>query len=1055
MYKTSRGEATAQDHRFQRIIERNADGILIVDEDTTIRFANPAAEGLFGRTRDKLVGAFFGFPILGEDAAELDLRRQDGQAVVVEMRVVDIVWEGAACYLISLRDITERKRSEARIAHLNAVLRAMHNVQQAIARAHDRGALIQTVCEEMVRTHGYFQAWIALFETPHSRQAIRAALAAPVPQMPKIGQTASAQQAEAGTLHSSALPQERIMNCCRKALGAEELIVIEDPPATCINCPLSERYRDRGALVQCLEHSQQVFGVLTVSTPRHFVNQAEERALLQELAGDIALALYNLALEAKQREVEEALRLKDAAIATSINAIAIFDLDGRLSYVNDAFLDLWGYEKLEMLRDRPMGGFWEDPQAIREILNTLQETGNWRGELVARRRDGTPFHVQMSVSQVTRPEDRQPTALMASLVDITQRKRAEAELRRSAHLNEMLLDSLPHPAMLIRRDRTVLAANRAAREEGARVDDYCWRSFGRSAFIPEEDRQYIEAHNGRIPPGGTACAFCRLDKMLETGEAQRIPELGRFGRTWDTWWIPIDGETYLHYSIDITEQLEMERSLRESEQKLEQILQTMADGMVVVDTEGAITYANPAAEQILEVTRDHILHRYYHERAWRQIDDEGQPYPPEELPLALAMRERRTVREIEHGIIASNSEVKWLSVSAAPLLDEAGEVYGAIANFRDVTERRAIEAALHNSEQRYRTLFDHAGDAIFVHDLEGYFLDVNAVACETLGYSREALLEMTPREISEAEDAARYEEYVQQLEVEGHIVFEARHQRRDGTTFPVEINSRYIEYDGQPAILSTARDITERKEAARRIKQYAADLARSNEELEQFAYVVSHDLQEPARMVRGYMQLLERHYQGALDEKATTYLNYAVDGAERMQEMIQALLNLSRVETRGHTFVPVDVEALVERTLTLLHRTIEETGANVTYDALPTVPADAAQLAQVFQNLIANALKFHRDGVAPCVHIDAQRADGAWRFSVTDNGIGLDPDQADRIFQIFQRLHTREEYPGTGIGLALCQKIVERHGGRLWVESEPDEGATFHFTLPDPGTVMK
>ena len=1047
--KTAKSSKRSEDHRFQKIIERNADGILIVDDNATIRFANPAAERLFGRSRHELEGAFFGFPVLGGETTEIDLRRRDGRTVVAEMRVVNILWDGASCHLISLRDVTERRRAEARIAHLNAVLRAIHNVHQVIARADDQVTLIQAVCEEMVRTHGYFQAWIALFEEPQSHAALQKAIANSAGEsVPDIRLTAEASQDKRAAPGSERLRQQRAVHCCEKALTQNGTLIIEDPQTMCPDCPVAREYSGRSAMVRCLENNQQLFGVLTVSTPKHFITDDEERTLFAELADDIALALHSLKLEQQQTEAKEELRLKDAAIATSINAITIFDLDGRLTYVNDAFLALWGYENREALLGQPADIFWQQPGQIREILDALEDRGFWRGELVAQRRDGTPFDVQASISHVSQKDDGRPTALMASFIDITQRKTAEVDLKRSAHLNEMLLDSLPHPAMLVSSDRIVLAANRAAEEAGAEVGGFCWNSFGQCAFIPERDRRYIQTHGGTPPPGGSACTFCQLNSMLETGDPQNVPELEMFDRIWDAWWIPIDQQTYLHYTIDITDRLEMERSLRESEQKLDQMLQTMVDGMVTVDPTGEIVYANPAAEEILELEQDDILARTYDGREWQQVDEEGRPYPQQDLPLAIALRERRPVREIEHGIVAPNGDVKWLSVSAAPLLDESGEVYGAIANFRDVTERRAIEAALRNSEQRYHTLFDHAGDEIFVHDLEGHFLDVNPVACQNLGYSREELLEMTPEDIDTPDHAARVPERTQQLIEEKHIVFEARHQRRDGTTYPVEINSRYIEYDGQPAILSTARDITERKEAARQIEQYAADLARSNEELEQFAYVVSHDLQEPARMVQGYVQLLNQRYQNQLDEQADTYLHYALDGAERMQEMIRALLDLSRVETRGHTFAPIDVAALVERTLTMLQPTLEATAATVTYDALPTVHADPAQLAQVFQNLITNALKFRREEVAPQVEISADRKDGAWHFSVADNGIGIDPKQADRVFQIFQRLHTREEYPGTGIGLALCQKIVERHGGRIWVESEPGEGATFHFALP-------
>jgi signal transduction histidine kinase len=228
------------------------------------------------------------------------------------------------------------------------------------------------------------------------------------------------------------------------------------------------------------------------------------------------------------------------------------------------------------------------------------------------------------------------------------------------------------------------------------------------------------------------------------------------------------------------------------------------------------------------------------------------------------------------------------------------------------------------------------------------------------------------------------------------------------------------------------------------------ELKRSNEELEHFAYVASHDLQEPLRMVRSYAQLLERRYRDKLDTEGHEFIAYLVDGATRMQRLIQDLLTYSRVGTRGQPLAPTSAGAVLENVLATLKASIADAGARVTHDALPTVAADAVQLEHLFLNLISNALKF-RGSEPPAVHVSAARANGAWVFSVRDNGIGIDPRHFDRIFVMFQRLHTREQYPGTGIGLAICRKIVERHGGRIWVESQPDQGSTFSFTLPATG----
>jgi signal transduction histidine kinase len=252
--------------------------------------------------------------------------------------------------------------------------------------------------------------------------------------------------------------------------------------------------------------------------------------------------------------------------------------------------------------------------------------------------------------------------------------------------------------------------------------------------------------------------------------------------------------------------------------------------------------------------------------------------------------------------------------------------------------------------------------------------------------------------------------------------------------------------------ITVSRDALERevvrREAAEQAQDAAlSDLHRSNQDLEQFAYVASHDLQEPLRMVASYTQLLAQKYGGQLDDKAQSYIHYAVDGATRMQGLINDLLTYSRVNTQGRPLEPTDSHAVLGEALRNLTVSIEESGAIVTNDDLPVVRADASQLQQVFQNLIGNAIKF-RGKTSPHVHVAARKEGREWLFSVMDNGIGIDPQHAERLFVIFQRLHTRQEYQGTGIGLAVCKRIVERHGGSIWFESEPGKGSTFYFTLP-------
>ena len=248
--------------------------------------------------------------------------------------------------------------------------------------------------------------------------------------------------------------------------------------------------------------------------------------------------------------------------------------------------------------------------------------------------------------------------------------------------------------------------------------------------------------------------------------------------------------------------------------------------------------------------------------------------------------------------------------------------------------------------------------------------------------------------------------------------------------------------------MAIARDISARREAERSLEERAGELERSNAELEQFAYVASHDLSEPLRMVSSYLQLLRRRYHGKLDADADQFIDYAVDGAGRMRNLIDDLLTYSRAGRGDQPLAGVDSRALVERVVDALRHGDDARAAEIAIGDLPAVHGDEQQLGQLFQNLIGNAIKFVPEDRMPRVEVSAERDGARWRFSVADNGIGMEPAHADRIFRMFQRLHSRDDYPGTGIGLAIAKKVVERHGGTIWVESRPEGGSRFSFTLP-------
>jgi PAS domain S-box-containing protein len=364
----------------------------------------------------------------------------------------------------------------------------------------------------------------------------------------------------------------------------------------------------------------------------------------------------------------------------------------------------------------------------------------------------------------------------------------------------------------------------------------------------------------------------------------------------------------------------------------------------------------------------------------------------------------------------------------------------------------AADSANEASEARYRGLLEAAPDAMVVVNQAGEIVLLNLQAEKQFGYHRDELVgqqvtNIIPEGFAERLIADDLRSAADALAQQIGTGIELSALRKDGTAFPIEIMLSPLESAEGILITAAIRDISVRKAAEEHLRQMVEELKRSNEELGQFAYIASHDLQEPLRMVASYTQLLSKRYKGQLDADADEFIAFAVDGASRMQQLIEDLLAFSRVATTGNPLLDTSSEFALEQALQNLRWAIKDSGALVTHDPLPTVQADEMQLVQLFQNLIGNAIKYQSPGV-PRVHVSAVRdATRSWIFSVKDNGLGIDPQYFERIFGMFQRLHKRDEFSGTGVGLAICKKIVERHGGALSVESELGKGSTFSFAL--------
>jgi PAS domain S-box-containing protein len=407
---------------------------------------------------------------------------------------------------------------------------------------------------------------------------------------------------------------------------------------------------------------------------------------------------------------------------------------------------------------------------------------------------------------------------------------------------------------------------------------------------------------------------------------------------------------------------------------------------------------------------------------------------------------------------------------------------GLICVVQDISDRKQTAKILHETESRYQLVAETVPVGIFYTNLEGRILYVNERWCEIVGISaRKAITEDWLSTIHPDDQARVREIWQQALAERDTFACEYRFLHENGEI--IWVFAQGVPHEQDHAELSnyvgTITDISQQKQAEQEIRQLNAlleqkvqertellsqtnrqllgeikasrlmeiELKRSNEELAQFAYVASHDLQEPLRTIISYTQLFAKKYGDRLDEKAEQYMNYIVDGTTRMQQLINDLLAYSRVGTRGGEFEPTDLQKVLDKTLANLQGAIAEKGAIITHNPLPVINADTRQIGQLLQNLIGNALKFC-ENQTPVIHLSVEKREEDWLIGIKDNGIGIDPEYADRIFVIFQRLHSRQEYPGTGIGLAICKRIVERHGGRIWVESQPGQGATFYFTIP-------
>ncbi len=653
------------------------------------------------------------------------------------------------------------------------------------------------------------------------------------------------------------------------------------------------------------------------------------------------------------------------------------------------------------------------------------------------KRDGTTFSGLTHVTAIVR--DGAVVGVRGVVVDVSERRRTEDALRESERKYRELADQLDEGVYEIDPSGNITYANRKGLAYLGITDEEIETGVCGFDLIVNDDQDKVRERYGRTLKGEDLGA---VEYVFKRKDGKTFPALTHSSAIFrDGVVVGVRGVI-----IDISDLKRAENALKESEQKYRELTDLLDEAVFELDLEGRFTYSNRKGLSSLGFNSDDL----------KKGLTVFQVVSPPDVDIAKASL-ARAITDGDTGAVEFNMIRKdgttFPAVTHGSAITRNGAVVGIRGIVFDISDLKRAEQALKDSEERISTLLKSLHEGIWALDKDDITTFVNPRMAEMLGYTEEEMLGRTVYSFNDDQWKKFTEGQMQRRkqgipeQVEGELV--GKDGRRVYALFET---SPILDKDGNyVGSIAGVQDITARKIGEERLQRTMAELDRSNKELEQFAYVTSHDLREPLRMMTSFSQSLEKRYKDRLDSTANEYIHFIVDGASRMQKLIDDILVYSRVTTRAQPFAAVDMEKVFEDALFNIQGAMEEAKAEITHDPLPIVQADASQMRQVMQNLIGNAVKFSREGVSPQVHVSARSEAGAWLFSVHDNGIGIDPELFGRLFNLFQRLHPPDKYPGTGVGLAVTKKIVERHGGRIWVESKPGQGSTFLFTIPERG----
>lgn len=832
--------------------------------------------------------------------------------------------------------------------------------------------------------------------------------------------------------------------------------------------------------------SGRILGMGTITRDITEIRKAKEDLIKLNENLELRVAERTAALEedvARRIQAESELREEKKIIREVLESVkdhAIFriDADGIIRSWNSGATKITGYQRGEIL-GKNFAIFYpkSDTEAgkPKDDLRTATGEGKIEEEVQRIRKDGSEFWASAGISSI-RDETGQLVGFTVIIRDITDQTLAAKTLKQANELLQsevlkktaevetfkILGESIPQLCWIAHADGRIFWYNqRWYQYTGTtfkEMEGWGWKCVHDPQMLPKVlERWQTSIQTGtpfemeftlRGADGKFRWFLTRVSPLRsETGEV-----ISWFGTNTDIdaqKQASLERENHLQAINSLNEELEKRVEERTVELELQAtIVANMAEGVCLVGAEdGKIIYSNPKFDLMFGYNAGELIGK-----SVRILNYEEDAGVAERVTQLMNLIRARGIHSYEIENIRKDGKRLWRRVNASTFQHPRyGLVFVAV--HEDITERKLAENALKDSEERFRRVFESAHDGIIIVDEKGYIQQANDRSLKMFGYTHEEIIGsnleiLIPENLREKHRVNRQSYIANPDPRPMGVGLELYGRRKDGAQVPVDISLSPIQSSEGLRVTAIIRDITERREYAQALRERAKELARSNAELEQFAYVASHDLREPLRAISNYTQLLERRYKGSLDEAADKYIRHLVEGVSRMQNLISDLLAYSKVRTITSEANDLDMDFIVKEALQSLKIAVAESKAEVYVESLPIIKADPVLMLQLMQNLISNALKFRRPEVTPEIRISARKEDNAWIFAVRDNGIGIEQRHWDRVFVIFQRLHTRDQYSGTGIGLAICKKIVEQEGGMIWLESVPGQGTTFFFELP-------